>query len=80
MNDDDFPELTDEMVAELQASRSVDLHLGPATVKASDDWWIKQYGPKPPSPAVRMLDVSIALLVLANVYLILKIWIWMFTS
>lgn len=77
--DDDFPEMTEEMLVELK-QHPVDLHLGPAEVRPAKDWWVKQYGPKPPGPGTQVLNILIAVLGIANIYLILKVWIWVITS
>ena len=78
--DDDFPELTEEMLVELK-QHPVDLHLGPAQVRSTPpNWWIKEYGPKPPGPGTYLLNILVAILGIANIYLILKVWIWVITS
>lgn len=79
-NDDDMPELTDEMLTELK-QHPVDLHLGPAQVRsAPPNWWIKEYGPKPSGPGTQVLNILVAVLGISAVYLILNVWIWVFTS
>jgi len=79
MDNDDLPELTDEMLVELRTSNQ-DLHLGPAKVKPLNKSWADTYGPKPPGPAIRALDITIAVLGIGTLYLILNVWIWIFTS
>lgn len=74
---DDLPELTDEMLTELK-QHPVDLHLGPAQVKPVDDWWIKQYGPKPNGLGIVALDALIMLLTLIVLDLIVMSWIFVF--
>jgi hypothetical protein len=80
VDDIDLPELTEEHLAELRP-KAVDLHLGPAEVKAvKQDWWIKEYGPKPPSLFVRTLDVIIVLMTVFMLGLLAKVWIWVFVN
>lgn len=76
--DDDleFPEFTQEMIAELKQPRPKDLHLGPAEVRPVDDWWSKQYSPRPPSLFARCLDAIIVLLTISVVWIIIRAWIW----
>lgn len=74
-NLDDFPELTEEMITELK-QHPVDLHLGPAEVKPANDWWIKQYGPKPKGPMIYALDALIFLLALIVIDLLIMSWIY----
>ena len=74
-NDDDMPELTDEMLTELK-QRPVDLHLGAANVKS----WASPHGPKPPGLAIKALDIIVAVLGIGILYLLLNVWIWVFTS
>jgi hypothetical protein len=58
-----------------------DLHLGAAVVKPfSKKSWAEEYGPKPPGPFIRTLDVLFVLLTLSTAYLITKVWIWLFTT
>ena len=91
---DDFPEemSRDEMIKMLKnletnppekvavMINTIDLHMSPAEVKPAGDWWIKQYGPKPPGLFVRSLDAIIALLTLYVVWLIIRSWIWIFVN
>jgi hypothetical protein len=76
---DDFPELTDGMLVELK-QHPVDLHLGVPDVKpVADDWWIKKYGPKPPSPVIYAMDALIVLLELIVIDLIIMSWMYVFS-
>jgi hypothetical protein len=80
VDDLDMPELTDEMVNEFQQLKNVDLHLGVPEVKTvSKDWWIKEYGPKPPGPAIYALDTVIVMLTLIVIDLIIMSWIHLFS-
>jgi hypothetical protein len=79
MKDDDLPELTDEMLVELRTSNQ-DLHLGPAKVKPLNKSWAEVHGPKPPGLAIRALDATVAVLGIGTLYLMLNVWIWIFTS
>jgi hypothetical protein len=92
---DDFPEemSRDEMIKMLKdletnppekvavMNNNVDLHLDAAEVKPfGQRSWIDQYGPKPPGLFVRSLDVIIALLALYVVWLIIRVWFWIFVN
>jgi hypothetical protein len=77
--DDDLPDMTDEIMNEFKAMKPVDLHLGPAQVKPVDDWWIKQYGPKPNGPGIIALDALIMLLTLIVLDLIVMSWMYVFS-
>jgi hypothetical protein len=79
MKDDDLPEFTEEMLAELK-QKPVDLHLGAVVVRKSDaDWYIKKYGPKPPGIGIKMLDVLIFLLFFITCDLIVLTWLHVFS-
>jgi hypothetical protein len=79
MKDDDLPEFTEEMLAELK-QKPVDLHLGAPEVKQFDrDWWTKKYGPKEPGIGIKMLDVLIFLLFLTACDLIVLTWMHVFS-
>jgi hypothetical protein len=60
-------------------NKHVDLHLGAAEVKPYDDWWIKKYGPKPPSPVIYALDALIVMLALIVIDLIIMSWMYVFS-
>lgn len=77
-NDDlDMPELTDEMLTELKPSG--DLHLGASPVKQfNKDWWMKEYGPRKPGPAILAIDALIILMALIVLDLIIMSWMYVF--
>ena len=83
-DDIELPEFTQEHIDALKTPAApeplVDLHLGPAVVQPVDNWWIKQYGPRPPSLLSRSLDVIIALLAVYTIWLIIRVWWWILVN
>lgn len=87
---DDLPEMTEEHMRELRTpepeiqidviSKEKDLHLGAPKVKKIDtDWFIKEYGPKPPGPGILTLDVLVVVLFLGMCDILLLSWIHVFS-
>jgi hypothetical protein len=60
-------------------NKHVDLHLGAAEVKPYNDWWIKEYGPKPPGPLIYALDALIVILSFVALDLIVISWMHVFS-
>jgi hypothetical protein len=66
MDDLDFPP---------EPPKLVDLHLGPAKVKAFKSIY---HGPKPIGPGIMFLNVLIVVAALANLVLFFNVWKWIF--
>jgi hypothetical protein len=72
-NDDDFPELTEEMMSEL---KHTDLHLGPAVVRPMGRSWAEQHGPQSPGPGIRALDFLILAMFSGSIVLFVRACTW----
>ena len=58
-----------------------DLKLGPAEVKPYDrNAWLREFGPKPPSAGMRVVDFVILGLFAGTVLMIIKACAWAFFS
>jgi hypothetical protein len=64
MDDLDFPP---------EPPRLVDLHLGPAKVKAFKSLY---HGPQPMGPDIMLLNILIVIAALATLVLFFNVWIW----
>jgi hypothetical protein len=54
-----------------------DLKLGPAEVKPYDrNAWIREFGPKPLSVGMRVVDFAIVGMLAVTVILMVKAWYW----
>ena len=80
--DDDLPERPVEPDPPPQTVViAEDLKLGSAKVKPYDrNAWIREFGPKPPGPGMRVLDFVILGLFAGTVLVIIKAYAWAFFS
>lgn len=82
-SDDDFdlPEYhADPLPVPHVIVQAEDLHLGPAEVKKiNNDWWMKEYGPKPPGPGILALDFLILILGSICFWIIIVSWQYVFS-
>ena len=77
--DDDLPEWSDDLVP--KAVPAQDLHLGAAKVKTfKRDWWMEQYGPKPPGLSIHALDLLTAIMASVVIWEIITVWWWIIAT
>jgi hypothetical protein len=78
---DDLPDMPADPIPELRTVvPAEDLHLGVPEVRAiNKDWWIKEYGPKPPGPGIFMLDALIVAMALGMLNILFLAWTHVFS-
>jgi hypothetical protein len=81
-DDFDFPDQPVEPIAPVPVLPAVqEFKPAPSTVKPYDRGaWIREFGPKPPSAGMRIVDFVILGLFAGTVILIVKAWYWAVSS